>query len=128
VNLLLDTHALLWFLTNDPKLSERAKSAIESSSNNCFVSAGSLWEIAIKISLGKLKLPFPYGEIFPRQLDINGFSLLPITPQHCDVLMALPFYHRAPFDRLLLAQAQSDSLILVTDDGQFASYLIPTIW
>jgi PIN domain nuclease of toxin-antitoxin system len=128
MKLLLDTHALLWFLTNDPSLSGPARAAIEAGENVCSVSAASLWEVAIKVALSRLTLPAPYAEIFPRQLEINDFRLLPITPAHCAMLLTLPFHHRDPFDRLLLAQAQSEAMTLVSDDGQFAPYGLPLLW
>ena len=128
MTLLLDTHALLWFLTNDSSLSVRARDAIEDPANGSHVSAVSLWEVAIKFALGKLKLPAPYAEIFPRQLELNGFALLSITPGHCATLLTLPFHHRDPFDRLLLAQAKAKGMTLVTDDGQFGPYGVPLLW
>ena len=128
MTLLLDTHALLWFLTNDSSLNARARGAIEDSANTTHVSSVSLWEVAIKFALGKLKLPAPYADIFPRQLELNGFALLPITPAHCAALLTLPFHHRDPFDRLLLAQAKAESMTLVTDDGQFGPYRVPLLW
>jgi PIN domain nuclease of toxin-antitoxin system len=128
MTLLLDTHTLLWFLTNDPSLSVRARSAIEDPANGAHISAASLWEVAIKTALGKLKLPAPYADIFPRQLETNGFGLLPIAPAHCAVLLTLPFHHRDPFDRLLLAQAKAEGMTLVTDDGQFAPYGVQLLW
>jgi PIN domain nuclease of toxin-antitoxin system len=128
MKLLLDTHTLLWFLTNDRSLSAQARVAIEAGGNTCSVSAASLWEVALKVALSKLTLPAPYADIFPRQLEINGFGLLPITPAHCAVLLTLPFHHRDPFDRLLLAQAQSEAMTLVSDDGQFAPYGVPVLW
>ena len=128
MTLLLDTHALLWFLTNDSKLSVRARTAIEDSSNATRVSVVSLWETAIKFGLGKLKLPAPYAEIFPGQLELNGFTLLPITPAHCVTLLTLPLHHRDPFDRLLLAQAKIEGMSLVSDDGQLRPYNLPLLW
>jgi PIN domain nuclease of toxin-antitoxin system len=128
MTLLLDTHTLLWFLTNDSSLSARARAAIEDPANVSHVSAASLWEVAIKFALGKLKLPAPYADIFPGQLELNGFVLLPITPTHCATLLGLPFHHRDPFDRLLLAQAKAEGMTLVTDDGQFGPYGVPLIW
>jgi PIN domain nuclease of toxin-antitoxin system len=92
------------------------------------VSAASLWEVAIKTALGKLKLPAPYADIFPRQLETNGFGLLPIAPAHCAALLTLPFHHHDPFDRLLLAQAKAEGMTLVTDDAQFGSYGVPWLW
>ncbi|HOC54311.1 MAG TPA: type II toxin-antitoxin system VapC family toxin [Verrucomicrobiota bacterium] len=128
MKLLLDTHTLLWFLTNDRSLSTQARAAIEAGGNLCSVSAASLWEVAVKVALSKLTLPAPYADIFPRQLEINGFGLLPITPTHCAALLTLPLHHRDPFDRLLLAQAQSEAMTLVSDDGQFAPYGVPVLW
>ncbi len=128
MNLLLDTHALLWFLTNDPGLSAVARSAVEDERNRSFVSAASLWEIAIKVALGKLTLPAPYARIFPEQLELNGLPLLPITPGHCATLLTLPFHHRDPFDRMLLAQARAESLTVVSDDSQFGAYGQPLLW
>lgn len=78
--------------------------------------------------MGKLKLPAPYADIFPRQLETNGFTLLPIAPSHCAALLTLPFHHRDPFDRLLLAQATVEGMTLVTDDGQFPPYPVPLLW
>ena len=128
MTLLLDTHALLWFLTNDPQLSVRARTAIEDSSNETQVSAVCLWEAAIKFGLGKLKLPAPYAEIFPSQLLLNGFALLPVTPAHCATLLTFPLHHRDPFDRMLLAQAKTEGMTLVSDDGQFQPYGVPLLW
>ena len=128
MTLLLDTHALLWFLTNDSSLSPQARGAIEDPANVTHVSAVSVWEVAIKFALGKLKLPASYADIFPRQLELNGFALLSITPAHCTTLLTLPFHHRDPFDRLLLAQAKAEGMTLVTDDGQFGSYGVPLLW
>jgi PIN domain nuclease of toxin-antitoxin system len=84
--------------------------------------------VAIKSALGKLKLPAPYTDIFPHQIDTNGFELLPIATAHCAALLTLPFHHRDPFDRLLLAQAKAEGMMLVTDDGQFAAYGLPLLW
>jgi PIN domain nuclease of toxin-antitoxin system len=79
MKLLLDTHALLWFISNDAQLSEAAKKQIENESNEVLVSIGSLWEISIKLSLGKLRLPLPFEQVFPQQLDVNSFEVLPIA-------------------------------------------------
>ena len=84
--------------------------------------------MAIKCALGKLKLPEPYADIFPRQLEVNGFPLLSIAPAHCAALLALPFQHRDPFDRLLLAQTRVEAMTLVTDDRQFAPYGASLLW
>jgi PIN domain nuclease of toxin-antitoxin system len=128
MKLLLDTQALLWFLTNDARLSRAAKSAIEDDANQSHVSIVSLWEIVIKVSLGKLRLPAPFSDIFPAQLQRNGFRLVPIEMRHLATLESLPYHHRDPFDRLLIAQAQSDDFSVVTNDSAFSSYLPKLIW
>lgn len=128
MTLLLDTHTLLWFLTNDSSLSARARGAIEDSANVAHVSAASLWEVAIKLALGKLKLPALYADVFPRQLEANGFGLLRIAPAHRAALLRLPFHLGDPFDRRRLAQAKAEGMTLVTDDGQFAACGVPLLW
>jgi len=128
MKLLLDTHALLWFISNDSQLSVPARQNIENPEHDKFVSAASLWEIAVKLSLGKVKLPRPFHEVFPRQLEINGFELLPISCAQLNQVVALPFHHRDPFDRLLIAQALADDLTLVTRDPDFSKYPAKVLW
>ncbi len=128
MRLLLDTHALLWFIGNDPQLSEPARKNIENPSHDKFVSAASLWEIAIKLGLGRLKLPRPFGEVFPEQLGTNGFDLLPIACAHLNQNITLPFHHRDPFDRLLIAQALVDDMTIVTRDAEFSKYSAKILW
>src|ERR1700722_13471627 len=113
MRLLLDTHTVLWFLGNDPQLSPPARQNIESTAGEKFVSAASLWEIAIKLGLGKLRLPQPFGEVFPRQLELNGFGLLPISCAHLDQMIALPFHHRDLFDGLALVQFMAARMSIV---------------
>src|SRR5665213_1040942 len=122
MKLLLDTHTVLWFVGNDSQLSAAARENIENPAHEKFVSAASLWEIALKLSLEKLKLPLPFDEVFPRQLEVNGFELLPISCAQLNVLAGLPFHHRDPFDRLLIAQAVADRMIIVTRDQAFSKY------
>jgi PIN domain nuclease of toxin-antitoxin system len=107
---LLDTHTLIWFVNGDEQLSNKARVGIEQSTN--FVSIASLWEIAIKISLGKLELHTPFIAI-EKQLELNQFTILPITFKDTLHLSNLPFYHRDPFDRLLIAQSITNNLTLV---------------
>jgi PIN domain nuclease of toxin-antitoxin system len=128
MKLLLDTHALLWFIGNDPQLSAPARENIENPAHEKFVSAASLWEIAVKLSLEKLKLPRPFGEVFPQQLEVNGFELLPISCAQLNQLAALPFHHRDPFDRLLIAQALADGMTVVTRDLEFSKYPAKILW
>lgn len=128
MKLLLDTHALLWFLGNDPQLSASGRQNIENPAHKKFVSAASLWEIAIKLNLEKLKLPKPFDEVFPHQLQVNGFELLPISYAHLNQLVLFPFHHRDLFDRLLLAQAVVDEMTIITRDPEFAKYPVKTLW
>jgi len=125
--LLLDTHALLWFVANDEALSASARSLIESA-DEVLVSVASAWEVAIKVNLGKLSLDAPSAEsFFEEQMRANGFAYLPIAPAHVFRAAALPLHHRDPFDRLLIAQALIEGLSLVTRENLVA-YGITTSW
>jgi PIN domain nuclease of toxin-antitoxin system len=125
---LLDTHALLWFLANDARLSPHARNLIEAAGNDAFVSVVSLWEVAIKNSGGKLPLPLPFSALFPAQLDVNRITLLPIEIAHIEGVIRLPFHHRDSFDRLLIAQSQVENLPLISVDGAFAPYEVQVAW
>ena len=109
MDLLLDTHTLVWFLNGDKKLPNKVKIAIEDLNNSKFVSIASIWELAIKISLGKFSFPKGFN-IFLELIEENGFEILPITFDHTIIISALEFIHRDPFDRLLIAQCYSDNL------------------
>lgn len=128
MNLLLDTHALLWFLGGDARLSAKARSAIEDLGNTRLFSIASAWEIAIKVSLGKLSLTAPFHELIPRQLRANGVQLLGISPEHLNGLIALPFHHRDPFDRILVSQARVENAIVVSADAVLDSYGVARLW
>jgi PIN domain nuclease of toxin-antitoxin system len=128
VNLLLDTHAFLWFVSGNDKLSAPARESIESGDNLKLVSIASIWEIGIKASLGRLTLEEPFDELIPRQLEINGFDLLPIEIRHVAKVVSLPFEHRDPFDRILIAQCLADSLRIVSRDSAFDSYGVNRVW
>lgn len=127
MNLLLDTHAFIWFVSGDNLLSVKAKNAIENPSNQCYISVASLWEIAIKISLKKLKLTKPFNQIMV-QIESNGFILLPISFEHTLSVSKLKFHHRDPFDRILASQVLTSDLILITRDEIFEKYKVKTIW
>ena len=127
MDLLLDTHSLIWFLNGDEKLSDKAKSEIEDTANSKIVSIASIWEIAIKISLDKFKFPKGF-KFFLDMVEDNGFEILPITIEHALELSTLEFIHRDPFDRLLIAQCMADKLIIVTKDDNIKRYNIKTIW
>ena len=125
---LLDTHTLLWFLTDDKKLSRRARQLIESSSNESFLSIVSLWEIAIKTGLGKLDLDKPFEQMFPEQLYLNNIKILDITVNSLIKLTTLPFHHRDPFDRLIIAQGLVENLPIISVDTDFDAYGIDREW
>jgi PIN domain nuclease of toxin-antitoxin system len=128
MRLLLDSHALLWFLEGSSSLSRNARSAIEDVANEKVVSHVSAWEIAIKASLRKIHLAIPYEELFPDAVEANGFEVLPLDFRHYRELLNLPFHHRDPFDRLPIAQAKEERLTLVSCDPHFAIYGVPLIW
>ena len=128
MKLLLDTHALLWFLAGEEKLSGVARALIEDKGNEVLVSSGSLWEIAIKVSLGKLGMSVPFEDAFPSLLDANEIRILQISPGHLRKVVALPFHHRDPFDRLLAAQAIADELSIVSRDPAFDAYGVRRLW
>ncbi len=119
MKLLLDTHALIWFLENDPKLSAAAREVIEEPANKRWVSMASGWEMAIKSQIGKLDLPRPFEVLFPGTLEALGFSIAPIQAGHLHRYHALPLHHRDPFDRLLVAQALADGFTVVGNDVAF---------
>jgi len=102
MNLLLDTHAFLWFIDGSARLSSQARELIEDQRNAKLVSVASLWEMGIKISLGRLELARPFEELIPKQIRINGFGLLPLRISHIARVISLPFHHRDPFDRLIV--------------------------
>lgn len=128
MKLLLDTHALLWFIAGSPSLSANARNLIEDPSNEKSISIVSIWETAIKVSIGKMTLSAPFDDLFPHQLQINGFGLFPVKVEHTSIITALPFHHRDPFDRLLAAQAISEGMTLVSADDVFDAYTINRAW
>jgi PIN domain nuclease of toxin-antitoxin system len=125
---LLDTHALLWFLWDDSRLSGPAKSMIEEADNRKLVSVASCWEIAIKVGLGKLDLGEPSRSFLSREIARNNFELLPISLDHATMVEGLGSHHRDPFDRLLIAQALVDGLPLVSADAIFEQYGVSRLW
>jgi PIN domain nuclease of toxin-antitoxin system len=124
VRLLLDTHALLALLSSDYRLSPAARTAMERPDAQLIVSVVSVWEIAIKRSIGKLEAPDDIVE----RVDKAGAQMLSITPQHAHATGELPLHHRDPFDRLLIAQAQLEGCAIVTGDSAFPAYDVPIVW
>ncbi len=125
---LLDTHALIWWLTDDPSLSRHAFHAISLPKNRLFVSAASAWEIAIKAAANKLAVPEGLLADFAGALTQAGFDPLPINIAHAMGAGQLPGNHRDPFDRMLIAQAQIESLVIIGKDKIFDQYGIARIW
>lgn len=128
MNYLLDTHAFLWWDTLDPQLSSIALQVLQNSANTIYVSMASLWEMQIKLQLGKLIFSVSLQEKIKLQMDNNGLRLLPIIPDHVYALQALPNLHRDPFDRMLIAQAVHENMTLISSDSQIAQYPIPILW
>jgi PIN domain nuclease of toxin-antitoxin system len=126
-SLLLDTHAFLWWVADDPRLSRRAREAV-TEAGLVLLSVASCWEIAIKVSLGKLTLSQPVDRFLAEHLGINQFTLLPIELDHAASVATLPFLHRDPFDRLIAAQALYEELPIVSSDPIFKRYKLKEIW
>lgn len=128
MNLLLDTHALLWFLNDDSLLSTGAKKLIEDPGNHKFVSMASCWEIAIKVGLKKLDLGEPAATFLPRELSANHFDLLAIELRHATFVETLPLHHKDPFDRMLVAQAILEQMPIVSNDAILDAYGVRRFW
>jgi len=128
LRLLLDTHAFLWFVLDDPKLSAPARQAIESDSNEVCISPASYWEIAIKISLGKYRLHGTFEQFWDTGMRGNDITVLPIEIHHAARLVAMPFHHKDPSDRMVIAQALAEQLHLVSGDPRLDAYGVSRIW
>jgi len=124
---LLDTHTFLWFLGGNLELSNQARSIIENPEYEKYLSIASFWEIAIKSSLGKLTLDVPFAELKAEAVK-NNFQILPITFQDTLYLSTLPFHHRDPFDRIIISQAKTNNLALVSRDDNFGHYDVNLLW
>lgn len=125
---LLDTHTLLWFVENNPRLGSTARRLIETTNEDVLVSLASLWEIAVKQSIGKLTLAMPLSDFIDHRILSAGFGLLSIDTSHLVRVATLPLHHRDPFDRLLAAQCLSDSLTILSADAVFDLYGVPRQW
>jgi len=128
MNLLLDTHAFLWFMEGSERISKRAREAIEGASGVRALSVASAWEMAIKASVGKLALAKPLGELLPPLLADAGIELLPIEIADVARVATLPFHHRDPFDRMLAAQAFERGFTIVSIDEAFDPYGVIRLW
>lgn len=128
MRLLLDTHSMYWYIEDDPQLSGRARTLIQDASNEILVSPASYWEIAIKISIGNYVLKVPYETFWRNGIDGNGFQILPIEVAHTAALLTMPYHHKDPFDRLMIAQAQVEDVPMVSGDAILNAYGTRRIW
>ena len=128
MRVLLDTHTFLWWAEDSPKLSDKARDVIQAPEHRCVVSLVCAWEIAVKVSIGKLKIPGPVSRFFPRELHTHDFEQLDIGLRAICRVESLPLHHRDPFDRLLIAQALEEKLPVVTADPVFRKYGVKRIW
>jgi PIN domain nuclease of toxin-antitoxin system len=128
VKLLLDSHTLIWAADDPAKLTALAQALLQDPSHDRLVSAASLWEIAIKFSLGRLPLSLPYRQWMDKAIADLGLILLPITLDHAERQASLPWHHRDPFDRLIVAQTQFEGLPVVSADAKLDIYGITRIW
>ena len=124
---LLDTHSLLWFISGDKQLPVAVKSIIKDIRQSCFISAASLWEITIKLQIKKLELGISLNELF-EFVDRNQIEIIPINFEHLILLSNLPVHHNDPFDRLIIAQAISEDLVVITRDKLFKQYKVKQFW
>ena len=128
MKLLLDTHTFIWFVTDSPKLSPMAKELIEDELNEKLLSIASVWEMAIKQSIGKLNLIAPFKDFIEPQIKQNSINLLQISILHLNVVASLPLHHRDPFDRLIIAQSIVEQIPIVGIDKLFDAYPIQRLW
>lgn len=125
---LLDTHSFIWFVEGDERLSQIARQIITDPSNEVIFSAASLWEMAIKVSIGKLALSLPFTASTLGHMANNDIRLLDISFAHITEVLTLPFHHRDPFDRMLIAQARVENTPIISVDAMLDSYGVQRIW
>ena len=128
MRLILDTHTFLWFIFGDPQLSIAANALLQDPANEKFLSLASPWEVGIKVSAGKLTLSRPLEAYFEEQMQLNSIKLLPITLAHIARVSTLPFHHRDPFDRMLIAQSLTEGIPILSADAAFDAYDITRLW
>ena len=128
MRLILDSHLLLWAVDDPGRLSPTATALLQDPANELLVSAATIWEMSIKVGLGKLTLSQPYRAWMTQALDDLGATILPITVEYADAQAALPFRHHDPFDRLIIAQTLLEGISVVSDDGLFDAYGVSRLW
>lgn len=126
--LLLDTHSLIWFFSGDPKLSYDARQFMEDTDYIKLISLASVWEMGIKQSMGKLTLSLPLEEYINEKIALENFQILPIELNHLAKISTLPFHHKDPFDRLLIAQAETERIPILSRDIAFDKYNVHRFW
>jgi PIN domain nuclease of toxin-antitoxin system len=127
MDLLLDTHAFIWFINGDKQLPKNIQDLIKNLDNKCFISIASIWEIAIKLSIDRLSLKGGFEEI-ARFIEANEIEILPITFEHTGRLLKLKYHHRDPFDRIIIAQGIEEGLTVITKDENFKFYRVKVFW
>ena len=128
MNLLLDSHAFVWMHEQPHKLSVKVASEILNPANQIYLSAASVWELQIKIALGKFKFNDTFTNVIAEELQTNGLQILPVNLSHALYLENLPLHHKDPFDRLLISQAIVENMILVSADPKFSDYPVSLLW
>ena len=128
MRVLLDTHTFLWFIEGNSNIGQKALKEILEPSNERFLSIACLWEIAIKVKMGKLKSQGSFHDLIQSQIVNNDIQLLAISANHLNGVQTLTLHHRDPFDRLIIAQAISENLTILTKDSSFSSYSVKTLW
>lgn len=124
---MLDTHTLIWFFEKNPRISSKAQSIMDDKNNIVHVSIASLWEIAIKVSLGKLDISLTTDELLER-IDEEDFLMVNILSEHLRIVQILPHHHRDPFDRMIIAQADVEKCTIISIDNAFDAYSTPVLW
>jgi PIN domain nuclease of toxin-antitoxin system len=128
MRVLIDTHIFIWYIQNSERLPSSIATYINDGRNDILLSIASVWEMAIKQSTGKLNLGLPYASFIEEQMRLNSMELLPLRLDHLEVVTTMPFHHRDPFDRLLIAQAMLENIVIISADSTFSSYPVQRIW
>jgi PIN domain nuclease of toxin-antitoxin system len=128
MRVLIDTHIFIWYIQNSERLPSSIATYINDGRNDILLSIASVWEMAIKQSTGKLNLGLPYASFIEEQMRLNSMELLPLRLDHLEVVTTMPFHHRDPFDRLLIAQAMLEDIVIISADSTFSSYPVQRIW
>ena len=128
MRLLLDTHAFIWYTTDSSRLTATGRSLIDNGENDILLSTASVWEMAIKHSIGRLTFSMPFMEFIKQQLAVNRIDILEITFDHIEVVASLPLHHGDPFDRLIIAQSMAQQIPVLSVDAIFDAYAIARVW